>query len=121
MQSENAQVRIGTVLLDLLIPCTAFYVFSRLGKASVLDKFLCNCIQAMCRTMKVQHCELLVKYGFLKLAVQESLLKVFYNEDPPAVLVEVIIDTTRTPVCIWTSAWKWRSYNTYKGQEMQDI
>lgn len=86
-QSRNAQFHIGTVLIGLLIPSTAYYVFGRLGQAAVLDKFLFNIVPTLHRSAKLPYSELLLHYAFVKSVMCDDLYYDLYERNPSSLTV----------------------------------
>lgn len=50
---RKVRFHVGTILLRLLIPYNAHHMFSRVGQAKLLDKFLFNSLPALMRTPKM--------------------------------------------------------------------
>lgn len=95
---EHRKVRyhVGTVLLRMLIPYTAHYVFARMGQAKMVDKFLFHFLPSMMRTPKMLYSELIICYGFVKSILPTEVYESLYRKESGNMLIGRMDDGNTT-------------------------
>lgn len=62
---RNPRFHVSPIMLCLLIQYRANHVFSRVGEAKVVEKFLFSSIPVMICTTKMLYAEILICYGYV--------------------------------------------------------
>lgn len=106
-RARNARLHIGTVILPLLTPCTALYLFDRLGQTRVIDKFLFNCLTSMLRSSKLANSELLTYYDFVRTVMTPCVADYLYDKYRGDLLVGGQSATDTKSCFSRTKPWRW--------------
>lgn len=75
---QNVRYHIDVLLLGLIIPDTAHYIFCRLGQDNMVDRFVFSILPGTQRTPKLNYNEQLLYFEFVKEVMQRDLFKMLY-------------------------------------------